>query len=301
MKEKTIPIESVLLMGRSKLADYFELTKFRLLLLVVVTSGIGFYLSTPQTINWILFLSTCLGVGCIGAGANTLNQWYERHLDPLMNRTKNRPIPSGRLSSTEAFWFGISISSFGVLWLVFTVNLLTATLGILTWASYLLLYTPLKQRTSLNTWIGAIPGAIPPLMGWTAASGTLTPEAFIIFTILYFWQLPHFFAISWIYRDDYIRGGFHMLSRNDPHGEKTSYQMLFNAVLLFFASISLYFTQQTGPLYLVSAIVLGLSFIVIITFFFKKRSITNARRVFRASIVYFPILWMMMILDRMMG
>lgn len=294
-------MESAVLIGRSKLTDYFELTKFRLLSLVTVTAGIGFYLSSSQNNNFLLFLNLCLGVLCVGAGANALNQWYERDLDPLMERTKNRPIPSGRLNSTEAFWFGILISCFGVAWLVLTVNVLCAILGILTWASYLLVYTPLKQKTLLNTWVGAIPGAIPPLMGWAAARGTLDLESFTIFAVLFLWQLPHFFAISWIYRDDYIQGGYQMLSRNDPEGTRTSQQMAFNAILLVLASASLYFIDLAGMLYLVSALVLGIGFLVTIAFFYKQRSISHARLVFRASIVYFPVLWIMLILDRMVG
>ncbi|MBF0279859.1 MAG: protoheme IX farnesyltransferase [SAR324 cluster bacterium] len=300
MKTKAIVPETAWGLGRSKLSDYIELTKFRLLMLVLLTVGIGFYLSSSVS-NVVLFLNTLFGVACVGSGANALNQWYERDSDARMMRTRHRPLPSGRLSSFEAFCFGLTISFLGMAYLAFTVNVLTALLGFVTWATYLFLYTPLKRKTVLNTWIGAVPGALPPLMGWTAARGTLDIEALSLFAILYLWQLPHFFAISWIYRDDYKNGGFQMLSRSDHTGQKTSYQMFLNSALLLLASLSLIFIQKTGLLYLICALGLGISFLAITTFFFRERTIVNARKVFFASIIYFPVLWVAMVLDRMTG
>lgn len=299
MKEKVATIESFWTFGRSKLVDYFELTKFRLLLLVLITVGIGYYLSA-QGNNVFVFLNVLLGVAGVGAGANALNQWYERHSDAQMKRTMHRPLPSGRLSPNEALGFGVLISLAGLLYLVFTINGLTAFLGFVSWASYLFLYTPLKRHTTLNTWIGAIPGALPPVMGWTAAQGTLNAEAFSLFAILYLWQLPHFFAVSWVYREDYKNGGFRMLSLEDPTGQKTSHQMVINTLFLILASVSLFFQEQTGSLYLWSALGLGVLFLGVTVIFYKQRTVANAKKVFFASIIYFPILWVVMVLDRMM-
>lgn len=300
MKDKVAVLESVWGVGRSKLSDYIELTKFRLLMLVLITVGIGYYLSA-QGKDVFVFVHVLLGVAGVGAGANALNQWFERDSDAQMNRTKHRPIPSGRLSANEAFRFGIIISLWGLFYLILTVNFLTAFLGFVSWASYLFIYTPLKRHTTLNTWIGAVPGALPPVMGWTAAQGTLNAEALSLFAILYLWQLPHFFAISWVYREDYKNGGFRMLSLEDPTGQKTSYQMVINTLLLLLASLSLVFNEQTGNLYLLNALGLGVLFLGMTVLFFKQRTVKNAKRVFFASIIYFPILWMVMVLDRMVG
>lgn len=299
MKAKSIGIESILILGRGKLVDYLALTKFRLMLLVLITVGIGFYLASGS--DTFLFLNVLIGVACVGSGANVLNQWYERGYDAQMKRTRHRPLPSGRLNHNEALIFGLIISVAGLLYLTFTVNLLTTVLGIASWASYLYIYTPLKRRTVLNTWVGAIPGALPPLMGWTAARGTLDWQALSLFAILYLWQLPHFFAVSWMYREDYKNGGFRMLSLEDPSGRKTGQQMIFNTLLLFLASLSLFFTSQTGILYLLCALALGILFLATTLRFFKRRTNVNARVVFFASIIYFPVLWLAMVLDRMAG
>ena len=299
MKEKVATLESFWTFGRSKLVDYLELSKFRLVLLVLITVGIGYYLSA-QGNNVFVFLNVLLGVAGVGAGANALNQWYERNSDAQMKRTQHRPLPSGRLSPNEALGFGILTSLAGLVYLAFTINALTAFLGFVSWASYLFLYTPLKRHTTLNTWIGAVPGALPPVMGWTAAQGMLNAEAFSLFAILYLWQLPHFFAISWVYREDYKNGGFRMLSLEDPSGQKTSSQMVINTLFLILASVSLFFQEQTGTLYLLSALGLGVLFLGITVIFYRERTVTNAKKVFFASIIYFPILWLVMVLDRMM-
>ncbi len=299
MKAKAIGLGTIGILGRSKFVDYLALTKFRLMLLVLITVGIGFYLASGS--GTLLFLNVLLGVACVGSGANALNQWIERGYDAQMKRTRHRPLPSGGLHPHEALIFGLIISAVGMIYLTVTVNLLTTLLGIASWASYLFLYTPLKRRTVLNTWVGAIPGALPPLMGWTAARGTLDWQALSLFAILYLWQLPHFFAVSWMYREDYKRGGFRMLSLDDPSGLKTGIQMILNTSLLLLASLSLLYISQTGILYMISAFVLGMMFLAITLRFFKQRTIVNARVVFFASIIYFPLLWLAMVLDRMVG
>lgn len=194
MEEKAIALEPVLSLEQGKISDYLELTKFRLLSLVLITTIIGFYLASVQSFDVLLLFHVLLGVGFVGAGANALNQWYEQVPDARMRRTKNRPIPSGRISSERALWFGCVISAVGIAYLIVTVNLITAILGLMTWGSYLFVYTPLKQQTILNTWVGAIPGALPPVMGWTAVQNSLDWNVLPLFAILYFWQLPHFFC-----------------------------------------------------------------------------------------------------------
>ena len=299
MKAKALGFETIFVLGRSKFVDYLALTKFRLMLLVLITVGIGFYLASGS--GTLLFLNVLFGVACVGSGANVLNQWIERGYDAQMRRTQHRPLPSGRLNHYEALIFGLVISLVGLIYLTVTVNLVTTLLGIASWASYLFLYTPLKRRTVLNTWVGAIPGALPPLMGWTAARGTLDWQALSLFAILYLWQLPHFFAVSWMYREDYKKGGFRMLSLEDPSGLKTGLQMIINTLLLLLASLSLLSISHTGTLYMICAFILGMLFLVTTLRFFKQRTIVNARIVFFASIIYFPTLWLVMVLDRMVG
>lgn len=299
MKAKAIGWGTIGILGRSKFVDYLALTKFRLMLLVLITVGIGFYLASGS--GMLLFLNVLLGVACVGSGANALNQWFERGYDAQMKRTRHRPLPSGGLQHYEALIFGLIISVVGMVYLTVTVNLLTTLLGIASWASYLFLYTPLKRRTVFNTWVGAVPGALPPLMGWTAARGTLDWPALSLFAILYLWQLPHFFAVSWMYREDYKRGGFRMLSLDDPSGLKTGFQMILNTSLLLVASLSLLYISQTGILYMISAFMLGMMFLATTLRFFKQRTTVNARVVFFASIIYFPLLWLAMVLDRMVG
>ncbi len=285
-------------MEKSRWTDFAELSKLRLLSLVLITTGLGYYLAASQAINLLFLFNTILGTACVGAGANALNQWYERKLDAKMFRTRNRPIPSGRLSGQEALGFGILISLLGLGYLYLFVNPLTAAMGLLTWSSYLFVYTPLKQKTVLNTWVGAIPGAIPPVMGWTAARGNLDWEALTIFGILFFWQMPHFFAIAWMYREDYAKGGFRMLPLSDDSGKRTGRHMLLNAGALLFVSVLPYFIQQSGPVYLGSAILLGIGFMIPIVFFLKQCTQANARRVFFASIFYLPFLLTLLVIDK---
>jgi protoheme IX farnesyltransferase len=218
--------------------------------------------------------------------------------DSKMSRTKSRPLPMGRLSRNEALIFGVIISITGITILWLTLNALTAALGLLTVISYILIYTPLKQKTIANTWFGGITGALPPVMGWTAARGQLDWEVLPIFALLYFWQLPHFFAIAWMYREDYQIGGFRMLSLVDKTGQRTATHMLLNTALLFVASLSVYLIGQGRLLYLTGAILLGLGFFAVITLFFREKSVENARKVFLASIIYLPVLSTILILER---
>ena len=281
----------------SKIRDYITLTKPRLLSSVLLSAILGYILPVDSSAGIFPLLYLLLGTAMIGAGAHTLNQWQEKIPDSKMIRTKNRPLPKGKISGNEALAFGIiiSVGGFTTLWL--SLNILTAALGLLTLFSYILIYTPLKQKSVSNTWFGGITGALPPVMGWTAARGTLDWEVLPIFALLYFWQLPHFFAIAWMYREDYIRGGFKMLSLEDPTGKKTSFQMLFYGGLLFISSIAIFIVGPLSLFYLVSAFILGLGFLAVISLFFRKSSYENARKVFLASIIYLPVLSSVIILD----
>ena len=282
----------------SKLENYISLSKPRLLASVVLSAFLGFVL--PMTLsNTVLQLIYLLfGTAFMGGGANALNQWMEQVPDSIMNRTKNRVLPMGKLSEKEAMIFGIVISAAGFFVLWFGNNPLTAGLGLLTLLTYILVYTPLKQKTVTNTWYGGITGALPPVMGWTAARGQLEWEVLPIFALLYFWQLPHFFAIAWMYRDDYKIGGFKMLSHYDQTGKKTAVQMLINCGMLYAASLAVFYFNQGSMVYLAGASALGLVFFAVIAGFYKESTVGNARKVFLASIIYLPLLIGILVLDQ---
>ncbi|MDB3917480.1 heme o synthase [bacterium] len=298
MSEKSLGVNIFPSFTISKIRDYITLTKPRLLSSVLFSTVLGFVLPQDSVITVLPLLYLLSGTALTGAGAHVLNQWMEKVPDSKMSRTKNRPLPMGRLSENEALLFGIIISIAGITTLWLTLNVLTAALGLLTLISYILVYTPLKQRTIANTWFGGITGALPPVMGWTAARGQLDWEVLPIFALLYFWQLPHFFAIAWMYRDDYQKGGFRMLSLDDQTGRRTALQMLYNTGLLFIASLAIYMIGQASLLYLTGAILLGLGFFAVITLFFRESSVENARKVFLVSIIYLPVLSTIIVLER---
>src|SRR6266498_403743 len=209
------------LSARSRVAAYVELTKPRITSLIVLTSAAGFCLGSPGPLNYVLLLHAMIGIALLSSGLGTLNQYIERDLDRLMRRTETRPLPSGKLQPRQALIFGITLSVIATLYLALFVNPLSAALGVLTLAGYLFAYTPLKTRTTLSTVIGAFPGAMPPFIGWVAANGQITIEAWILFAILFLWQFPHFLAIAWMYRDDYARAGIKMLPVVEPSGRIT--------------------------------------------------------------------------------
>ena len=281
----------------SVLGDYIELTKPRLLFIVLMSTLIGYLLPEGSIINFTLF-QLIFGTALTGAGAHVLNQWQERFHDARMRRTKQRPLPSGRLEAEEALVFGVILSLLGISFLWFTVNFVTALLGVMTLGSYILVYTPLKRISWMNTWVGAVTGALPPLMGWAAQQGQIDWACLPIFLLLYFWQLPHFFAIAWMYRDDYRLGGFKMISLDDQEGSRTALQMLINGLFLLISSLSFYFVEQGGVFFIAVAIVSGIGFLTTIIRFMKERSVERARMVFLVSIVYLPILCTVLVLDR---
>jgi len=283
------------------LGDYFALIKFRLLSLVLISTCMGFFISASARTSLLPLLFTLLGITLVGGGANCLNQWMERDADSRMLRTRLRPLPALRLTAGHALLFGLLISFAGFALIGWQVNQLTLWLSFISWASYLFIYTRLKSRSPLNTWVGSVPGAIPAILGCTAATNALTPDAFALFLILYVWQMPHFFAISWVYRDDYLRGGFRMLSWNDESGKKTAINILVHTVLLVPLSAGLYLSGGSGPLYLALAIASSLVFLHYALLFYRNPGKQAARKVFHYSIAWLPLLFATIILDRLLS
>ncbi len=265
--------------------DFYELTKPRMNMLVVLTMLAGFYFAGGRGGG---ALEAVLGTALTAAGASVLNQWMERHLDGLMPRTRLRPLPAGRVLPSEALAWGLLLCAAGVAYLSLRVNVLTALLGLLTLLTYLLWYTPSKRRTSLCTLIGAIPGAIPPLMGWTAARGILEAGAWPLFAILFFWQIPHFLAIAVMYRQDYAAGGFRMLPLVQP--EQTGRQTVWHTQATFLASLMPLWLGQAGWLYALWALLLGVVFLAAALRFLHRQNQASARRLFFTSIIYLPLL-----------
>jgi heme o synthase len=275
-----------------------ELIKARLTSLVVLTTAAGFYAGWRGAMDWALMFHTVCGTALVASGAAALNQLLERDHDACMRRTESRPLPSGRLTPEAALLVGGALSAAGLIYLASAVNLLTSVLGAITWILYLWVYTPLKRITTLNTAIGAIPGALPPLMGWTAARNEISPEGWALFAILFFWQLPHFLAIAWIYKEDYKRGGFMMLPVMDPDGRKTSSHALSHTLGLLAVSLSPFVFRVAGVFYLGAALVLGIIFLAAAIRFARSLSISGARALFFVSIIYLPLLLTAMALDK---
>ena len=275
-----------------------DLVKARLTLMVVLTTWMGFSLGSSQAPDWATCFHAIVGTSLLAAGASALNQWWESDLDALMRRTASRPLPAGILTPLTVLAFGVVMSILGLLWLVFSVNLLTAFLGALTLAIYVFVYTPLKQITELNTWVGAIPGALPPLMGWTAATGELGAGGWSLFAILFFWQLPHFMAIAWLYREEYSQAGFRMLSGRDPEGRRSASSAIRNSIALIFVSIVPFLQGISGRIYLSVALVFGGLFLIQAIRFALLLNAMSARRLFFASIFYLPILLAALVMDR---
>jgi protoheme IX farnesyltransferase len=279
-------------------ADFVALTKPRLNLLVLMTTLGGVYLAEPGGVAPGLLLHTLVGTALVAGGAAALNQVWEHNTDRLMRRTASRPLPGGRLGVAEGLWFGLALSAAGLAELAFAVNVTAAWVAAVTLISYVLMYTPLKTRTSLSTLVGAIPGALPPVIGWAAASGTITLPAVVLFGIIFFWQMPHFLAIAWMYRADYARAGIPMLPVVDPEGRRTSQQALLYSAGLWPVSLMPLTVGLAGPVYGAVATVLGLLFIWLCFRFAQERSQQNARRLFLFSITYLAVLWATLVIDR---
>ncbi len=282
----------------SQWADFMELTKPRITLMVALTTGAGFLLASPRPLAWESLVHTLLGTALIASGASTLNQVIERRTDARMRRTANRPIPAGRLAPEAALVFGLTLSAVGAFYLSFAVNLLTGLVGALTLASYVLVYTPLKRKSSLATLVGAIPGAAPPMMGCTAATGELTALAWALFGLLFFWQMPHFLAIAWIYRADYERGGFPLLTLGNVSGPRTARQMMLYAAALIPVSLLPSALGVSGWPYFFGALLLGMAFLGYCVAFSMSHTSRAARRLLLASVVYLPVVLLLMVADQ---
>lgn len=278
-------------------SDFYELTKPRLTFLVLVTTAVGFCMGAGS-INWILFVHAIIGTAFVAGGASAFNQIAERDADANMKRTATRPLPGGRLLVHDAFIFASVLTVAGIIYLALAVNLLTSLLGILAWASYVLVYTPMKRFTPWCTIVGAIPGALPPMMGWTAVTDSIDPGAWALFAILFAWQIPHFMALAQIYREDYASGGFPMLTVVDLDGSRTSRQIILYCVALLPASLAPWYLHLAGTLYLVGATILGLVFLVLGLRAASRRSTATSRQLFFGSIIYLPCLLLLMVVSK---
>src|SRR6266849_3553390 len=292
---KTVAMESTqsgTRSGRSGfIRDLVELVKARLTLLVLLTTAVGFYLGADSPINLAALLHIVFGTAAAAAGAAALNQWWEYKLDALMRRTRLRPVPAGRMRPRDALVLG-------AVYLAFVCNALSAALAAITIIIFIFAYTPLKRVSTFNTALGAVPGALPPMIGWAAARGTLNAGAWMLFAILFFWQLPHFFAIAWMYRDDYARAGFQMISSDDRTGERSASPSVFFCMLLFIVAGLPAFLGIATVFYLLAELVLGGVFIAVAMRFLKTRATSDARRLFITSIIYLPLLLGALVLSK---
>ena len=284
--------------AKARVGAYLELTKPRITFLITLTSAAGFALGSRGAVNYLQLVHTLLGIALLSSGIGTLNQFIERDLDGLMRRTADRPLPSGRLFPFEALWFGVGLTLMSEAYLALFVNVLTALLGLTVIAGYLFVYTPLKTRTSLSTALGAFPGAMPPLMGWTAARGEIDVAAWVLFAILFLWQFPHFLAIAWMYREDYGRAGIRMLPVVEPDGRVTGQQIIAYSLMLVPVSLLPAVLGISGRIYLVTAAVLSLLFLATSVRAAISKSNQHARQLLLASVLYLPLLFGVMVLNR---
>ncbi len=287
--------------------DYIELTKPRITWLILMSTGIGYFFGLRGAGSWWEFLKaihlaslfhTILGTGLIASGTAALNQWYEREADCKMRRTAQRPLPSGKMSAPRALAFGVALSVAGFVELWLGVNLLSGLIGAFTLASYLFLYTPMKQRTWWSTTVGAVPGAMPPMIGYAAAAGVLTRESWVLFAILFLWQFPHFYSIAWMYKEDYARAGIRMLPVVEPDGRSTARQIVLFGLALIPVSLVPAVLGMSGRIYLVGALLLGLWFLYSGVRVAVERTMIRARAVLLTSVLYLPLIYGLMLIDR---
>jgi protoheme IX farnesyltransferase len=282
---------------RVAVADYVDLTKPRITLMVMLTAMVGFVVASSD-VRAVALLAMAAGTGLVAAGASALNMVLERHTDARMLRTRLRPLPAGRVRPGEALGFGLALTALGLLMLHWLSGPLAMAVALATWASYLFGYTPLKTVTSLSTVVGAFPGALPPVIGWAAARGSIDAGALVLFAILFLWQIPHFLAIAWIYRDDYARGGLPMLPVVDPEGRLTGRQAVANSLALLIVSLTPAVAGMAGRVYLFGAILLGIVLTTMACRVAIRRSLASARALFVASIVYLTGISALLIADR---
>jgi len=280
---------------RARAGDFLALTKPSITRLVVLTAAAGFYLGSRGPVDLALLLHTLGGTGLVAGGTNALNQWWERDVDARMHRTRGRPLPAGRLAPAVALAFALGISVLGIAWLAWMVNGITALLAALTLSSYVLCYTPLKKRTPLNTLVGAVPGALPILGGWTAATGSFAVPAWLLFGVLFLWQLPHFLALAWMYREDYRRGRLRMLSLDDPDGSRTGRKATAWSLALVAVSLLPAASGLTAAAYAPAAGVLGLVLVGLGAAMALRPSPRRARQLFLGSVLYLPLLMLALV------
>ncbi len=299
MKTAAIETPTVAAPRHRFVSDLAELIKARLTLLVLLTTAVGFYLGSEPPIDYRALFHTVFGTAAAAAGAAALNQWWERRADALMRRTKTRPIPAGRMSPLEALALGTGLSVFGVVYLAIVCNALSAALTAITIAIYIFAYTPLKRASTSNTAVGAIPGAIPPMIGWAAARGDIGAGAWSLFAIVFLWQMPHFFAIAWMCREDYARAGFRMISSDDASGERSASQSVFFCILLLILAGLPAFLGIVSYVYLAIELLLGALFVAVAMRFLRLRTQSAARLLFIASIAYLPLLLAALVLTKL--
>lgn len=278
--------------------DFFELTKPRITALVLVTAAAGFFLGSGTGFEPFLFVNAIVGIALVAAGTSAMNQVLERDVDALMLRTRGRPVPAGRIAAIPAAVFSGVLAGLGVAYLAMTVNILTATLAAICFAMYDFVYTPLKRVHSFSTVVGAIPGALPILGGWTAASGGLDPGGWALFMIMFLWQLPHFLALAWLLREDYRAAGLQMLTVGDEKGVHTRHQTLIYTLVLLPVTLVPTMIGLAGIIYFIGAILLGVGFIWCAAKFSWAISTRRAQRLFRYSILYLPVLLLLLVLDK---
>ena len=275
-------------------SDFVALTKPRLNFLVVASTLAGYYLGADGFHPALLF-HTVVGTALVAGGAAAFNQVFERDTDGLMRRTRMRPLPAHRMPVATASWFAAALSLAGLAQLAWGANLLAAVIALATLLSYALIYTPLKSRTAFATLVGGVPGALPPMIGWAAASGSLTIEAWVLFAIVFLWQMPHFLAIAWLFQEDYARAGLPMLPVVEPDGRSTAQQVVLYAAVLVPVSLLPTIVGLSGLVYLVGAAILGIAFLALGIRFALHRNRVNAKRLFLGSITYLPLLWGLML------
>ncbi|MDQ3130896.1 MAG: heme o synthase [Acidobacteriota bacterium] len=298
MEIATTEIQAAKVIGlREKLAGFLELTKPRIAFMLVLTSAAGFYLGSKSDFNFVLFFNSIIGIALLAFGVATLNQFIERRTDALMERTAKRPLVIGTISATEALIFGVLLCVVAEIYLAFLVNGLTAFLGLIVIVGYVFLYTPLKTRTSASTAIGAIPGAMPPLMGWTSAADEITLGAWILFAMLFLWQFPHFLAIAWMYREQYAKAGIKMLPVVEPEGKITARQIVIFTILLLPVSVMPYFFGVSGVIYLIGASLLGIWFLWASIRAARAKTNEKARALLLVSVLYLPIIFALMVFN----
>jgi heme o synthase len=279
-------------------ADFCELAKPRVVLMVLITAFVGFYVGSAELPNYARLIKTLLGTALAAGGTLALNQFLERQSDALMTRTRHRPIPDGRVQPVEALWFGLAVTIAGLTYLALAVNAISAWITALITVSYLLLYTPMKRKSPLCLMVGAVPGALPPVIGWVAARGTLDVDAWVLFAILFLWQVPHTLAIAWLYREDYAKAGIQFLPVIEPEGSSANRQIISHCAALLAVSLLPTLLGLAGAVYFMVAFVLGIGFLVSGVRLAMESSLIGARRLLYVSLIYLPILLLMMALDR---